>query len=200
MRATASYAADFDGVRVAPDDLIGAPGGYYREPAFSGRAIRFAAVQQGGAEGAFDETRRFLARLGRTGDPFQRAPGRDGMARRVGPRLWLDGAARHAAGVAPGGGAGDDAAGIVAYARMMQSAIEDNALRVPTLADRSVGARPAQARAVRTPAPRPDALPAPARARRGARRDQAARPRRRPPGERAVELNAAPSARRGARP
>ena len=142
MRATGSYGADFGGLPVSRDDLIGAPGDYYREPAFSGGAIRFAAVQQGGAEAVFDETRRFLARIGRTGDAFQRARLGEMAWRIESGRLWLDGAARHAAGSAPGGADADAEAGrTVAYARMMRSAIEDNALRVLALADRSVGAR-----------------------------------------------------------
>ncbi len=145
MRATASFRADFESVRVAPDDLLGAPGDYYREPSFSGGAIRFAAVQQGGVEAVFDETRQFLRRLGRTDDPFQRARLGEMAWRVESGRLWLEGAAQHAAGAAPGGGddadADADAGRIVGYARMMRSAIEDHALRVLALADRSVGAR-----------------------------------------------------------
>ena len=143
MRATASFAADFSGLRVAPDDLLGAPGDYYREPAFTGGSIRCAAVQQGGAEAVFDETRRFLARLDRTGDPYQRARLGEMAWRVESGRLWLDGAARHVpgAGATAGGAAEADTARAVAYARLMRSAIEDNALRVLALADRSVGAR-----------------------------------------------------------
>ena len=156
MRATSSFAADFSGLEVAPDDLIGAPGDYYREPAFTGGSIRFAAVQQGGAEGVFDETRRCLNALGRTGDPFQRARLGEMAWRIESGRLWLEGAARLAASATEGGEAGtaDDRASadaaantaadierLVAYARMMRSAIEDNALHVLELALRSVGAR-----------------------------------------------------------
>ena len=57
MRASASFKIDFSGVEVSGDDLIGAPGDYHREPYFSGGAIRFAAVQLGGAEALLDHVR-----------------------------------------------------------------------------------------------------------------------------------------------
>lgn len=72
MRATASFRADLTGLEIGPEDLIGAPDDYYRQPAFSGGAIRFAAVQLGGAEAVFEEIRNFLRSLGRTDDPYQR--------------------------------------------------------------------------------------------------------------------------------
>ncbi len=135
MRATASFKADFTGIEVDVSDLLGAPGDYYCQPAFSGGAIRFAAVQQGGAEAVFDETRRFLVGLGRTDDPYQRMRlGEMAMCIESG-RLWLRGAARHAAA------ADDAAAAVVAYANLMRSAIESICLRVLQLAERSVGAR-----------------------------------------------------------
>lgn len=145
MRATASFRADFDGVKVPAEALLGGPGDYYREPAFSGGAIRFAAAQQGGAESVFDETRRFLRGLGRTDDPFQRARLGEMAWRIEAGRLWLDGAASHAGAAmsesAAAPGLGPDAAGTVAYAHLMRSAIEDGCLRVMALAERCVGAR-----------------------------------------------------------
>jgi len=131
MRATASFRADFSGVRIDAGDLLGQPGDFYAEPAFSGGAIRFAAVQQGGIEAVFDETRRFLAGLGRTDDPHQRMRLGEMAMRVESGRLWLGGAA--AAASTP--------ARLVAYANLMRSAIEDSALVVMRLAERSVGAR-----------------------------------------------------------
>lgn len=72
MRATASFRADLTRLEVGPEDLVGPPNAYYQQPAFSGGAIRFAAVQLGGAEAVFEETRAFLQGLGRTQDPYQR--------------------------------------------------------------------------------------------------------------------------------
>ncbi|WP_332368217.1 acyl-CoA dehydrogenase family protein [Spirosoma telluris] len=48
MRASASFKLDFTGVDLTDADLLGKPGDYFRQPSFSGGAIRFAAVQLGG--------------------------------------------------------------------------------------------------------------------------------------------------------
>ena len=127
MRASASYRVGFSGVTVPCAALLGEPGDYYREPAFSAGAVRFAAVQLGGAEAIHDETRRFLRELGRCDDPYQRMRlGEMAMWVESG-NLWFDGAARHA--------------GDVPYAHLMRSAIEQVGLHVMRLAERSVGAR-----------------------------------------------------------
>ncbi|MFD2718005.1 acyl-CoA dehydrogenase family protein [Hymenobacter monticola] len=137
MRATASFRADLTGLEIGPDDLIGPPDAYYQQPAFSGGAIRFAAVQLGGAEAVFEETCRFLQGLGRIDDPYQRQRlGEMSIALESG-RQWLRGAAEHAA--RPGATA--DAEATVAYANMMRTAIETICLNMLQLAERCVGAR-----------------------------------------------------------
>ncbi len=60
MRASASYRVAFDGVELPAGALIAEPGDYYRQPLFTGGAIRFAAVQLGGAEALFDAARDYL--------------------------------------------------------------------------------------------------------------------------------------------
>ncbi len=143
MRSSGSHSADFSGQQVAPEALIGRLGDYYLEPAFSGGCLRFCAVQQGGIEAVFDETRRFLVALGRTGDAFQRAR-LGAMAWRVeSGRLWLQGAARLYT-APPDAGAQDERALCdqrLAHARLLRSAIEDHAVQVMALSDRAVGAR-----------------------------------------------------------
>jgi alkylation response protein AidB-like acyl-CoA dehydrogenase len=47
MAASESFGVDFSGATLHEDDLIGAPGDFYRDPMFYGGAIRFAAVQAG---------------------------------------------------------------------------------------------------------------------------------------------------------
>ena len=136
MRASASFRVDFTGLEVAADQLLGQPGEYYRQPWFSGGAIRFAAVQLGGAEAVFDETRRFLQKHHRTDDPYQRQRLGEMSVLVEGGRHWLRAAAEHAAHSTPA-----PAAAAVAYANLMRSAIEDICLRVLPLAERSVGAR-----------------------------------------------------------
>ncbi len=139
MRATASFRADLIGLELAADDLIGPPNAYYQQPAFSGGAIRFAAVQLGGAEAVFEETRNFLRGLGRTDDPYQRQRLGEMALRLESGRQWVRGAAEHAA--RPGATTPTGAEATVAYANMMRTAIESICLNLLRLAERCVGAR-----------------------------------------------------------
>ncbi len=139
MRASASFRADLTGLELEPEDLIGPPNAYYRQPAFSGGAIRFAAVQLGGAEAVFEESRSFLRSLGRTDDPYQRQRlGEMAIALESG-RQWLRGAAEHAA--RPGAATAEGAEATVAYANMTRTAIETISLDMLQKAERCVGAR-----------------------------------------------------------
>ena len=139
MRATASFRADLTGLEIGPDDLIGPPNAYYQQPAFSGGAIRFAAVQLGGAEAVFDETVDFLRGLGRTDDPYQRQRLGEMAILLESGRQWLRGAAENAA--RPGAATPEGAEATVAYANMMRTAIETISLEMLRLAERCVGAR-----------------------------------------------------------
>jgi len=149
MRASASYRVLFDGVELSADALIGQPNDYYRQPWFSGGAIRFAAVQLGGAEALFDAARDYLRELGRTGDPHQRARLGEAAILVEGGDLWLRGAASlfdaHAGLLANGASeqpdVDDTARRLVAYANMTRTAIERVCLDVMRLVERSVGAR-----------------------------------------------------------
>ena len=71
MSATHSVRLDFSGSAVQRGDLIGAPGDYYRQPMFSAGALRFCAVQLGGATTLLAETVGYLHTLGRSGDEVQ---------------------------------------------------------------------------------------------------------------------------------
>jgi len=62
MHGSASFKVDFGGVEIEQDALVGEPGDYQRQPWLSGGAIRFAAVQLGGAEALFDAARAELPR------------------------------------------------------------------------------------------------------------------------------------------
>ncbi len=138
MRASISYKLDFTGIELDENDLLGQPDDYYRQPYFSGGAIRFAAVQLGGAEALYEATRVFLASMGRTDDSFQRT--------RLAEMAWLIESGNqwiNAAGVKTDAwqASGGEADKIVAYANMTRTAIEEICLRVMPLAERSVGAR-----------------------------------------------------------
>jgi alkylation response protein AidB-like acyl-CoA dehydrogenase len=139
MRASASFKVDFSGVVLEPDDLLGTPGDYHRQPWFSGGAIRFAAVQLGGAEALFDATRAYLRELDRTSDPYQRARVAEMAVAVESGSLWLRGAAR-AIDLGPDA-ATVDVDGSLAYAYMTRLAIERICQTVLELAERCVGAR-----------------------------------------------------------
>ncbi len=70
MVASESYAVDFTGIALGPDDRLGAEGAYERPPWFIGGAHRFLAVQTGGVERLAAEFARFVAKQNRADDPF----------------------------------------------------------------------------------------------------------------------------------
>ncbi|GAB3639884.1 acyl-CoA dehydrogenase family protein [Spirosoma arcticum] len=138
MRASVSYKLDFTGVELSNDDLLGQPGDYFRQPYFSGGAIRFAAVQLGGAEALFDATRALLVSMNRTDDVFQKTRLAEMAYLIESGNQWIDAAGQKADEWCQRGAEADR---IVAYANMTRTAIEEICLRVMQLAERSVGAR-----------------------------------------------------------
>jgi alkylation response protein AidB-like acyl-CoA dehydrogenase len=140
MRASASYKVDFDGVEIGDDDLLGAPGDYHCQPWFAGGAVRFAAVQLGGAEALLAATRDYLRALERAGDPYQRARIGEAAILIESGNLWLRGAAG-VVELGPDAGQSGDSATRVTYANMTRLAIERICLDVLRLAERSLGAR-----------------------------------------------------------
>ncbi|UPL49545.1 acyl-CoA dehydrogenase family protein [Hymenobacter sublimis] len=143
MRASASFQVNLSGLEIEATDLLGKPGDYYQQPWFSGGAIRFAAVQVGGAEAIFDETTRFLRAVGRTDDPYQRQRlGEMSMLIATGQH-WLRAAAEFVKrpGAATSPTLPSYAEATVAHANLMRSVVEDLCLRLLALAERCVGAR-----------------------------------------------------------
>ncbi len=141
MRASASHRVDFAGRRIAPAACwLGSAGDYYREPWFSSGAIRFAAVQLGGARALLDATVQSLRDLGRTDDPYQRARiGTMAIAVESG-RQWLRAAAEVADRVIdPADRVAVGAA--ITHAQMTRTAIEAIGQEVLRLAEQAVGAR-----------------------------------------------------------
>ncbi|MGI9174393.1 MAG: acyl-CoA dehydrogenase family protein [Rhodothermales bacterium] len=134
MQASASYRFDFTGLEIGAEHLIGQPGDYLQEPHFNGGAVRFAAVQLGGAQALFEAATAHLRSLKRTGDVHQQARMGEAAIRLETGTLWLLGAARIAERDV-------DAEAHVAYAQMTRTAIEAVCLDVLRLVDRSVGAR-----------------------------------------------------------
>ena len=71
MEGSDSFTVDFTSLVVNDSVILGGAGEYYRQPAFSGGAIRFAAVQFGAAERLAQCFNQWLITLNRTADPFQ---------------------------------------------------------------------------------------------------------------------------------
>jgi alkylation response protein AidB-like acyl-CoA dehydrogenase len=140
MRSSATFKIDFTGVELTQDELIGEPDDYHRPPWFTGGAIRFAAVQLGGAQALLDETRWFLQKVGRTEDPFQRQ--RVGLAQIAveSGNLWLQ-RAGEMLDRALGAKSEDEFQQVMTYAGMTRTAIEQIALDMIRWSQQSVGSR-----------------------------------------------------------
>ncbi len=133
MRASLSGTVVFTGLMIDPEDMLGEPGDYHREPDFSGGAWRFAAVQTGGMEALLMGLREHLLRTGRGGDPHQSARlGELAIAVET-ARLWVERAAalfeRREM----------DAASLVGYVSLARSAVERAALDLLERVQRSIG-------------------------------------------------------------
>ncbi|MCK0207951.1 acyl-CoA dehydrogenase family protein [Starkeya koreensis] len=138
MRASASGSYSFSGLPVTPEDIIGGPGDYHRQPHFSAGAWRFCAVQLGGIERLVEEGRAFLRRHRRDGDPHQRARMGEAAIAAETARLWVERAARlaEAEETATEAGAAEDA---VAYVYLTRCAVERSGLEVMEAVQRSIG-------------------------------------------------------------
>ncbi|WP_221392459.1 acyl-CoA dehydrogenase family protein [Dyadobacter sp. NIV53] len=138
MRASASYRMDFTGIEINEEDLLGPPDSYYQQPYFGGGALRFAAVQLGGAEAVLEETHRFLQKMKRTEDLFQRARIAEISYLTETGNLWIN-----QAGIKldEWQNKPDTTGQILAYANMTRTVTEDICLRSLQLAERSVGSR-----------------------------------------------------------
>lgn len=140
MKSSRSYKIDFTGVEVSEEDFIGKAGDYYRQPYFSGGAIRFAAVQLGGAEALFDKTREYLQTLKRTDDPYQKMRLGEMAIRIESGNLWLKGAAEKLEDYERNPNE-ETSANFLAYAKMTRTAIEQICQDAMLFCERSVGAR-----------------------------------------------------------
>ena len=140
MRSSRSYKITFKDSPIAASNLLGVPGSYYKQPGFSGGAIRFAAVQLGAAEMLLDETRNYLRILNRTEDPFQKMRlGQMTIAVASGNQ-WLESAAAQLDHYM-NESTRDNSERFLAFANMMRTAIEHICMEVMALCQKSVGAR-----------------------------------------------------------
>ena len=90
MKASGSHIVDYTGTAVGPDETLGQPDDYIGQPWFSGGAMRFLAVQLGGAQAIFDIARNHLVKTNRADNPYQsHRLARMGAAIETG-YLWID--------------------------------------------------------------------------------------------------------------
>ncbi len=136
MRASATGAVDFSGLPVEPIEIVGDTGDYERQPAFSGGAWRFAAVQLGGMERLFDCLCDHLRNTGRGGNPHQAARLGEAALAVETARLWVERAAALAEVPSPTDSAAER---IVAFVNLARLAVERAGLDLMELAHRSVG-------------------------------------------------------------
>jgi len=133
MIGSVSCRFDFTDLAVCKEQLLGAPNDYEREPDFSGGAVRFAAVQLGGAEATTKVTLNHLLKLNRTGNPDQvrRMAGLSILLERG--RAWLEKVANIA----------DNKIGrpqdYVHYANMFRTEARDICEEILRLSEMSVG-------------------------------------------------------------
>lgn len=133
MRGSASGRVRFDGVSIGPEQVIGAPGDYQREPDFSAGAWRASAVALGGLDALIAALRAGLVGRARDGDPHQRARFGRALIAQETARLWL----RRAAVIAEGGT--EPAATVIAYVGLARLAVEAAVLDALRLTQRSIG-------------------------------------------------------------
>ncbi|CAN5339966.1 acyl-CoA dehydrogenase family protein [soil metagenome] len=134
MKNSVSCRIDFTGIDISSENLLGNINAYHQEPWFSGGAMRFAAVQLGGAEAAMMAVLDHLRKQNRTADPYQQQ--RVGtMAIKIhAGKFWLkqaqkinDNQDKYSVGE------------IVNFANMMRSAVLEISETILHLAERSVG-------------------------------------------------------------
>ena len=138
MRASASYRINFSGIIIEKEDMLGPVDAYYQEPYFSGGAIRFAAVQLGGAQAILEETHQFLRSLQRTNDPFQRARVAEITYLVETGELWINRAGLKTDQCMSSENGIKE---LVIYAHMTRTVINEICLRCLRLAEHCVGAR-----------------------------------------------------------
>jgi alkylation response protein AidB-like acyl-CoA dehydrogenase len=133
MRAATTGSVTFQGMRVSPEDLLGAQGDYLREPVFSAGAWRSAAAALGGLAALVKLHRDEILRRHRDADPHQQARFGQVMTAFQTARLWMREAAQRACLE------DDTAEAIVACINLARLAVESACLDAMRLTQRSLG-------------------------------------------------------------
>lgn len=138
MKASGSYIVDFSNYHVEQNELLGIPGDYFTQPYFNGGAIRFAAVQLGGAEAIANATLNYLSFMKRTTDPLQNTRIANIMTAITSGNLWIAQAGKNFDSWASNPNKSKD---LIAFANMTRTAIEQIGILVMKESNQCVGAR-----------------------------------------------------------
>lgn len=140
MEGSDSFTVDFNGVVTCDKVMLGRVGDYYRQPAFSGGAIRFSAVHFGAVERLAQNFCSWLVDSRRTADPYQLARAGEIAMEVQSGKQWI----RYAADMAEQHFLAEAQPGIgnmIHAANMTRLAMERIALNVMERVTRGVGAR-----------------------------------------------------------
>lgn len=138
MKASGSYKVDFSGYKLVDSELLAKPGTYLTQPYFNGGAIRFAAVQLGGAEAILEHTIEYLNSLGRTDDPFQKTRLANMVTQLHTGLQWLEQAGKNYDTWVDDPNKFED---LIAFANMTRVVVEEISLVIMSDSNRCVGAR-----------------------------------------------------------
>ncbi len=133
MRATVSGTHDFSGLATDEGAFLGKPGDYETEPMFTAGAWRFTAVQLGGIEALVSLLREHLRVGTSASDPIHRARFANAVAMERTAFLWVREAARRTELLR--------SSNAVPFVLMTRGVVEDAALAVIEVVQRSVGTR-----------------------------------------------------------
>jgi alkylation response protein AidB-like acyl-CoA dehydrogenase len=133
MRASVTSGYSFNETETPANALIGCPGDYTREPAFSADAWRTAAVTLGGLDALIDETRNQLIARGRHQDPHQLARMGKAFVAQETARLWVRNAAQRAESQ------DDIPSSVTAYVNLTRTVVETTVLDTIQIVQRCLG-------------------------------------------------------------
>lgn len=140
MKASRSFKMTFVKADIPKINLLGSAGEYYKQPGFSGGAVRFAAIQLGAAEQLLNETKKYLTNLNRTQDPFQKMRlGQMAIAVESGNQ-WLNAASIRIDYYMKKNSVKEGESYVI-YVNMVRTAIEQICIEVMNLCQKCVGAR-----------------------------------------------------------
>lgn len=134
MKNSVSCRIDFSGLKVSAKYILGEPNEYEKQPIFSGGAMRFAAVQLGGAKAVMNATLEHLQKLNRTGDPYQQQRVAKMAIGMNSGKFWVKEAQRIEDNII-----NLSSEEIVNFANMMRSVVLEISEDILQLAERSVG-------------------------------------------------------------